>query len=74
MESGLEKYHRTNTFLSDALTLEANDQIDKAVAEKSLSSYIWLIMLFMLHLRQTSGLSETIQILISPTRKRLLPH
>lgn len=31
---GLKKYHRTNTFLSDALTLEANDQIDKAVAEK----------------------------------------
>lgn len=31
---GLEKYHRTNTFLSDALTLEANEQIDKAVAEK----------------------------------------
>lgn len=31
---GLEKYHRTNTFLSDALTLEANEQIDKAVSEK----------------------------------------
>lgn len=31
---GLEKYHRTNTFLSDALTLEAKDQIDKAVSEK----------------------------------------
>ncbi|MGM9759481.1 MAG: sulfatase [Parabacteroides sp.] len=31
---GLEKYHRTATFLSDALTLEANEQIDKAVAEK----------------------------------------
>ena len=31
---GLEKYHGTNTFLSDALTIEANEQIDKAVAEK----------------------------------------
>lgn len=31
---GLEKYHGTDTFLSDALTLEANDQIDKAVSEK----------------------------------------
>ena len=31
---GLKKYHGTNTFLSDALTLEANDQIDKAVAER----------------------------------------
>lgn len=31
---GLEKYHGTNTFLSDALTLEANEQIDKAVSEK----------------------------------------
>lgn len=31
---GLEKYHGTNTFLSDALTMEANEQIDKAVLEK----------------------------------------
>lgn len=31
---GLEKYHNTNTFLSDALTFEANEQIDKAVKEK----------------------------------------
>lgn len=31
---GLEKYHGTNTFLSDALTIEANKQIDKAVSEK----------------------------------------
>ena len=31
---GLEKYHGTNTFLSDALTFEANEQIDKAVKEK----------------------------------------
>lgn len=31
---GLEKYHGTDTFLSDALTLEANEQIDQAIAEK----------------------------------------
>lgn len=31
---GLEKYHGTNTFLSDALTIEANAQISKAVEEK----------------------------------------
>lgn len=31
---GLEKYHGTDTFLSDALTLEANQQIEKAVSEK----------------------------------------
>ena len=31
---GLEKYHRTNTFLSDALTFEAIEQIDKAVEEQ----------------------------------------
>lgn len=31
---GLDKYHGTNTFLSDALTFEANDQIDKAVSER----------------------------------------
>ena len=31
---GLDKYHGTNTFLSDALTIEANEQIDKAVSEK----------------------------------------
>lgn len=31
---GLEKYHGTDTFLSEALTLEANNQIDQAVAEK----------------------------------------
>lgn len=31
---GLEKYHGTNTFLSDALTIEANEQISKAVEEK----------------------------------------
>ena len=30
----LEKYHGTNTFLSDALTFEANEQIDKAVKER----------------------------------------
>lgn len=30
----LEKYHGTNTFLSDALTLEAGKEIEKAVAEK----------------------------------------
>lgn len=30
---GLEKYHGTNTFLSEALTIEANDQIDKAIEE-----------------------------------------
>lgn len=30
---GLEKYHGTNTFLSDALTQEANSLIDKAVAD-----------------------------------------
>ena len=30
----LEQYHRTNTFLSDALTLEAEKEIEKAVAEK----------------------------------------
>lgn len=29
----LEKYHKTNTFLSDALTLEANREMEKAVAE-----------------------------------------
>lgn len=32
--SGLEKYHGTNVFLSDALTIEANAEIDKAVAAK----------------------------------------
>ena len=31
---GLEKYHRTHTFLSDALTLEANREMEQAVAEK----------------------------------------
>lgn len=31
---GLEKYHGTDTFLSDALTFEAQEQIDKAVEEK----------------------------------------
>lgn len=31
---GLEKYHGTDTFLSEALTLEANKQIEQAVAEK----------------------------------------
>ena len=31
---GLTKYHGTNVFLSDALTLEANEQIDEAVAQK----------------------------------------
>lgn len=31
---GLEKYHGTNTFLSDALTFEANEQIDIAVKER----------------------------------------
>lgn len=31
---GLEKYHSTNTFLSDALTFEAIEQMDKAVEEK----------------------------------------
>lgn len=31
---GLEKYHGTDTFLSEALTLEANKQIDQAVAEE----------------------------------------
>lgn len=31
---GLEQYHGTNTFLSDALTLEAGKEIAKAVAEK----------------------------------------
>ncbi|MFV0580924.1 MAG: sulfatase [Parabacteroides gordonii] len=30
----LEKYHGTDTFLTDALTIEANEQIDQAVAEK----------------------------------------
>lgn len=30
---GLEKYHGTDTFLSDALTLEANHEIDKAIDE-----------------------------------------
>ena len=30
---GLEKYHGTETFLSDALTLEANEQISKSVEE-----------------------------------------
>ncbi len=29
----LEQYHRTSTFLSDALTLEAEKEIDKAIAE-----------------------------------------
>ena len=31
---GLEKYHGTDTFLSEALTLEANEQITEAVGEK----------------------------------------
>ncbi len=31
---GLEKYHGTETFLSDALTIEATAQIDTALAEK----------------------------------------
>lgn len=31
---GLEKYHGTDTFLTDALTIEANTQIDEAVKEK----------------------------------------
>lgn len=31
---GLEKYHGTDTFLTDALTIEANAQIDEAVKEK----------------------------------------
>lgn len=31
---GLSKYHGTDTFLSDALTLEAKEQIKKAVTEK----------------------------------------
>lgn len=31
---GLSKYHGTDTFLSEALTLEANEQIDRAVTEK----------------------------------------
>jgi arylsulfatase A-like enzyme len=31
---GLEKYHGSNVFLSDALTLEANAEITKAVEEK----------------------------------------
>lgn len=31
---GLEKYHGTDTFLSEALTIEANQQIDQAVGEK----------------------------------------
>lgn len=31
---GLQKYHGTDTFLSEALTLEANQQISKAVEEK----------------------------------------
>jgi len=31
---GLEKYHNTDTFLSDALTIEAKREIDKAVDEK----------------------------------------
>lgn len=30
----LEKYHGTDTFLSEALTIEANAQIDKAIEEK----------------------------------------
>lgn len=32
--SGLEKYHGTNVFLSDALTLEANREISRSVADK----------------------------------------
>lgn len=31
---GLEKYHDTDTFLTEALTLEANAALEKAVAEK----------------------------------------
>ena len=31
---GLEKYHGTDTFLTDALTLEANEQISQSVAEE----------------------------------------
>ena len=31
---GLEKYHGTDTFLTEALTLEANAEISKAVADK----------------------------------------
>ena len=31
---GLEKYHGTDTFLSDALTLEANEQIAKSVEDE----------------------------------------
>ena len=31
---GLEKYHGTNTFLTEALTLEANPEIDKALTKK----------------------------------------
>lgn len=31
---GLEKYHGTDVFLSEALTLEANKQIDQAVADQ----------------------------------------
>lgn len=31
---GLEKYHRTETFLTEALTIEAKQEIDKAVKEK----------------------------------------
>ncbi len=31
---GLDKYHGTNTFLTDALTLEANRLVSEAVAEK----------------------------------------
>ena len=30
---GLDKYHNTNTFLTDALTLEAESEVDKAVKE-----------------------------------------
>lgn len=31
---GLEKYHRTDTFLTEALTIEAKAEMDKALAEK----------------------------------------
>ena len=31
---GLEKYHNTNTFITDALTIEACSEIEKAVKEK----------------------------------------
>lgn len=31
---GLEKYHGKDVFLSDALTLEANEQIDKSIADQ----------------------------------------